>query len=160
MSHLLEYVSVSVFAVTAAVGAQAPPAQPPSAQVTVEGCLMSEADVPGRQPSLTERAGIRQDYILTTTKVVKGSEPRTITAATQPGATSTSTARGAAAMYKVEGVSGDDLKRHLGRRVQIDGVFENLGSAQVTPEGQGPSGALVQIRGTMIRPAAGDCAAK
>ncbi len=175
MSHLLGYVSVGVLTVTVAVGAQTPPQQPPPTQrptmrtapaqdqskvVTVEGCLMREADVPGRKPNVTERAGIGEDYILTTTKMVKGSEPRTVTAPTKPGDTATSSSRGAAAMYEVEGISDDDLKPYLGRRVQIDGAFENLGSPQVTPEGQGSANALVQIRGTMIRPAVGNCAAK
>ena len=69
-------------AMTAALSAQTasqnPTQQPPataSAQehsVTVEGCLVREKDVPGRQPNTAERAGVMEDFILTNAKIVKG----------------------------------------------------------------------------------------
>ena len=80
-------VLAGALALSAAVAAQNPPAQEPRPQqpatqtqpraqdqaraVTVEGCLMREADVPGRRPNVAERAGIGEDYILTSTKIIK-----------------------------------------------------------------------------------------
>jgi hypothetical protein len=154
---------VAATALSAVVAAQNPqgqtqrtPATPdkPSTQaaqsVTVEGCVMREADVPGRKPSLPERAGISEDFILTSTKMVKGSAP----ASAKPG-TPVGTA-GTQVMYKIEGVDRDKLKEHAGRRVQIDGTFENLDAKP----GASTSDELVEIRGTTIRQVAGDCPAK
>ena len=59
-----------------------PPAQPPSTSqqamapaqsVTVEGCLVKEKDVPGRTPNPAEKAGVMQDFILTSARVKSGS---------------------------------------------------------------------------------------
>lgn len=163
-------------AVTATVAAQNPPQQPtprtPTTQdpartqdqarmVTVEGCLMREADVPGRRPNIAERAGITEDYILTSTRMVKGSAPQGGTAAqARPGDTPTGTAGTQGAMYEVEGINDDQLKQHIGRRVQIDGTFENVDRARATPERGTPADDLVEIRGTAIRQVAGDCPAK
>lgn len=162
-------------ALTVSVAAQDPKTQPPTPRtpstqdparpqdqtrmVTVEGCLMREADVPGRRPNVAERAGITEDYILTSTKIVKGSAPRGGTARTRPGEQPTGTA-GTQAMYEVEGIDDERLKQHVGRRVQIDGTFENVDQARDRPETQTPADDLVEIRGTTIRQVAGDCPAK
>src|SRR5687768_4475318 len=37
--------------------------------ITVTGCLMAEKDVPGRSQSVTERAGVGEDYVLTNVKM-------------------------------------------------------------------------------------------
>lgn len=158
---------------TAAVAAQEPPTQPatprtPPAQdqprmqqaraVTVEGCVMREADVPGRRPNVAERAGVAEDYILTSTKLIKGSAPGTMAQA-RPGETPTGTS-GQAAMYEIEGIDDEDLKQHAGQRVQIDGTFENVDRATATPERGTPADDLVELRGTTIRKVAGECPAK
>ena len=128
------------------------PAAAPAGTVTVEGCLVREADVPGRSPNVAERAGITEDYILTSTKMVKGSAPGP---AARTGDRPVGTAGAAAAMYEVEGIDDEKLKPNLNRRVQIDGTFENTDR---TPSG--PSDDLIQIRATMIRPVAGECPPK
>ena len=127
--------------------------------VTVEGCLVREADVPGRKPNIAERAGIAEDYILTSTKMVKGTAPAGTTAQARPGDTPTGTS-GTQAMYEVEGIDDERLKQHIGRRVQIDGTFENVDRATATPERRTPADDLVEIRGTAIRQVAGECPAK
>src|SRR5690606_5376471 len=38
-------------------------------QVTVEGCVMAEDQVAGRDPNFMERAGIGEDYILTNARI-------------------------------------------------------------------------------------------
>ena len=153
----------------ATVAAQEPPRTPPPAvpaaqdaarMVTVEGCLMREADIPGRKPNVAERAGIAEDYLLASTKMIKGSAPaRAGTSQPKAGeAVGTSGTRGALAMYEVAGIDDIDLKKHLGRRVQIDGTFENIDRAQAAPESKTPADDLVELRGIAIRPVAGDCA--
>jgi hypothetical protein len=157
---------VAAAALSTVVAAQNPQGQPqrtpatpdqPSAQaaqsVTVEGCVMREADVPGRKPSLPEQAGISEDFILTSSKVVKGSAP----ALAKPGDKPVGTA-GSQAMFKIQGVDRDKLKELAGRRVQIEGTFEHLERAK--PGAATTSDDLVEIRGTTIRQATGDCPAK
>ena len=58
---------------------QNPPAPPTAAQaasasqtVTIEGCLVQEKDIPGRAPNVAEKAGVMEDYILTSAKFLKG----------------------------------------------------------------------------------------
>jgi hypothetical protein len=160
-------------ALTATVAAQNPQPQPPrtpttqeqprtqeqTRMVTVEGCVMREADVPGRRPNVAERAGVAEDYILTSTKIIKGSAPGS-TGQAHPGETPTGTSGTQAAMYEIEGINDEQLKQHVGRRVQIDGTFENVDRARTTPERGTPADDLVEIRGTTIRQVAGNCPAK
>src|SRR5918993_3403280 len=40
--------------------------------LTLTGCVQAEKDVPGRRPSVTERAGVAEDYILTNVKMAQG----------------------------------------------------------------------------------------
>ena len=142
--------AVSVAAQTPPPSSTPPPTQPPAAgtaaTVTIEGCLMREDDVPGRKPNIAERVGVGEDYILTSTKMVKGSAP---SAAATGGAVGTSGTSGA--MYDVEGLDDETLKRHLNRRVQVDGMFENL-------DAKGTE--LIEIRATAIRAATGECPPK
>jgi hypothetical protein len=141
---------------------QDPTTRPPAAQqdkaVTVEGCLVREADVPGRKPNVAERAGIAEDYILTSAKVIKGSAPAGYGAA-RPGETPTGTSGMAGAMYEVGGIDDEKLKQHVGQRVQIEGTVESLDRAKAPKEGQTPADDLVEIRGTVIRKVAGNCPA-
>jgi hypothetical protein len=90
------------FGLSGALAAQGTtqPTQPPAGQsmdkahsVTVEGCLVREKDVPGRQPNAAERAGVMEDYLLTNAKFLKGPPPaprarparRAVKAPRQPG---------------------------------------------------------------------------
>jgi hypothetical protein len=117
----------------------------------VEGCLVREQDVPGRKPNVAERAGVMEDYILTNAKMVKGTAPQASTA--KPGAP-TGTA-GTSAMYDVKGIDDKQLKQFVGKRVQIDGTF-----ADVTRSPTAATEDLVDIQGTTIRAASGECPAK
>ena len=139
---------------------QTPSMRDQARTVTVEGCLVREADVPGREPNVAERAGVMEDYILTTTKMVKGSAPATGTAQATPGGSPTGTSGIEGAMYEVEGIDDEELKRHVGHRVQIEGTFENVDRARPATERQRPADDLVEISGTTIRQVAGDCPAR
>jgi hypothetical protein len=152
------------------VAAQDPPTQQPRPQtrpqdeartVTVEGCLMREADVPGRKPNVAERAGIAEDYILTSTKMIKGSAPGQAPRAgekpTGEKPTGTAGKPSTAMMYEVQGIDDQQLRQHAGRRVQIEGTFENVDRARATPEKRTPADDLVELRGTTIRQVSGEC---
>jgi hypothetical protein len=204
--YLIGIAAAAVLAATTAAWAQDPAENPPRtsttpsaqqqvASVTVEGCLRREQDVQGREPNVAERAaaptGLLQDYILTDTKIVKGSAPAAASSAApssgaapagstpsagattaggsapsgstagatpSTGATAareqdrpTGTAGSTAAMYEVDGLSDELMKQHVGRRVQIDGNFEKLGTDKVEAND------LLDLEATAIRPVSGEC---
>ena len=156
--------AVGVLALTVGVAAQNPPATPqtqpqtPAAAsqpiATVEGCLVREKDVPGRAPNPAERAGVLEDYILTSAKVIKGLAPPAAAPQARPGEPVGTS--GAASMFDVKGMDDARLKEFVGKRVQIDGTFADV---EKSPSA-GRTEDLIDLRATAIRPAAGDCSAK
>jgi hypothetical protein len=166
--HLFGCVVACALALGMNVHAQNPPSNPqprdpalPTAQatspapVTVEGCLVREQDVPGRKPNVAERAGVMEDYILTNTKIIKGSAPSGSSAEPKPGETPAGTS-GASLMYDVKGIDDSRLKSLVGQRVQIDGTFADLVRSPTAKTGED----LADIRGTSIRRVAGECPPK
>jgi hypothetical protein len=155
--------AAGVFAVVGSLAAQEPapypqtPPRTPAAQeqkaVTVEGCLMREEDVPGRKPNVAERAGVMEDYILTNTKMVKGTAPQQASTSKPGEPIGTS---GASAMYDVKGIDDAQLKPLAGKRVQIDGTFADVTKSPTA----GATEDLIDLRGTAIRAASGQCPAK
>jgi hypothetical protein len=125
--------------------------------VTVEGCLVLEKDVPGRQPNVAERAGAMEDYILTEAKVVKGGHA---SATGTAGATGTSgeaasTSSVAKKMFEIRGIDDEQLKQFVGQRVQIEGKLDpadmvERAREQASPTGE-PAGDLPELQGTTIR---------
>ena len=134
-----------------------------SSKVTVEGCLMREQDVLGPGPLTTERAFYDRDHILTQSKMITGSAPAGVASA-EAGQTPTGTTGGASTvtsrgpMYDVEGIDRERLEKFVGRRVQIEGTFENLAVAQRDVPAKRADD-LVEIRGTSIREVPGECEA-
>lgn len=94
--------------------------------VTVTGCLKAEKDVPGRRPNVAERAGITEDYILTSVKMAPSS---------------TTSGIGLAAMYEIEGIAEGELQKHLNHQVEVTGSLStgnamgNRGTAPATNPG-------------------------
>jgi hypothetical protein len=128
-------------------------------EVIVEGCITREADVPGRQPNIAERAGIMEDYILTDAKVVKGTPPADAPSA-RPGPQDEASRTSRATMFEVDGIADADLKQHVGKRVQIQGTFANVDRMMKRPaEPQDTADELAEIRGVQMRPVAGSCPA-
>lgn len=80
--------------------------------LTLTGCLQAEKDVRGRRPSMTERAGMAEDYILTNVKMSQSAQTSGI---------------GLGSMYQLKGgsVKADELKKHLGHQVEVTGSIEN-----------------------------------
>ena len=142
---------------------QNPTQQPPSDTtvqqhtVTVEGCLVREKDVPGRQPNVAERQGVMEDFILTHAKVVKG-HPSSSGAATSGTAGATGTAGASVApmkMFEVRGLKDAELQQFVGQRVEIEGKVDPADLAERSREkakpGGEPSGDLPELNGATIR---------
>jgi len=164
--HMFASTIAGVFALGVGMAAQEPPATPPTqaqkaptvqtqATATVEGCLVREKDVPGRKPNVAERAGVLEDYILTNAKVVKGSAPPAAAPA-RPGEPTGTAGTASAPMFDVKGIDDKQLKEFAGKRVQIDGTFSDVNKSATA----GPTEDLVDIRGTAIRAASGECPPK
>ena len=154
-THLKAW-TFAVALATASIAAAQIPSQPPQSPrptsavrpvqkgseglVTLEGCLVHEADVPGRIPKIPEGAGVTGDYLLTRAKVVKGTPPATLTG-----------------MYDVDDIDAGQLASYVGQRVQIDGWFDDVDRA-ASPAGRSRGeDDLVEIRGSAIRAIAKDC---
>ena len=148
---------LATMALAVGAAAQAPQTQPPTrpaapqtsstATVTVEGCLVREQDVPGRKPNIVERQGVMEDYILTSTKIVKGADKPTGTAGSSA----------ASRMYQVKGIDDKMLKSLVGKRVQVEGTLKDLDEpAKPAPGAED----LADIQGASIRQVSGECPAK
>jgi hypothetical protein len=144
-----------------------PPAQPPSASqppsqsmapaqsVTVEGCLVNEKDVPGRAPNPAEKAGVMEDFILTSARVKSPGAPAP--SADQP--TGTSGVKGS--MFEVKGLEASRLQEFVGQRVEIVGKVDPKDVAErarekASPSGE-PAGDLPEIIATSIKKTEGTC---
>jgi hypothetical protein len=132
--------------------------------ITIEGCLMREQDIPGRQPNVAERAGIQEDFILAGARVVKGTAPQAADAtraaqpaAGQPGSDVARTSGGAAQnlspMYDVKNLDSDRLKPLVGKRVQIEGRLSDTNRSPSAAASQD----LVDIQGSSIKEIPGQC---
>ena len=137
-----------------------PPAAPTAAQaasagqsVTLEGCLVQEKDIPGRAPNVAEKAGVMEDYILTSAKFLKGvphAPGATGAAAEQP--TGTSGMGAAKAMFEVRGIEDTQLKSFIGQRVEIEGRVNPADFAERKTSGE-KAGDLPELHGVVIRKA-------
>ena len=162
---------VLALGLTTAIAAQnppptQPPAQPPSASqpamaqpqsVTLEGCLVREKDVPGRAPNPAEKAGVMEDFILTSARIkTPGSAAP---AAEQP----TGTSGVKIGMYEVKGLESNRLEEFVGQRVEIVGKVDPKDVAErarekTNPAGE-PAGDLPEIQATSIKKTEGTCPA-
>ena len=119
--------------------AQQPTARGSEGLVTLEGCLVREADVQGRWPKTPGSPGVTGDYVLTRAKAIKGTAPSSLTG-----------------MYDVRDIDSGLLESFAGQRVQIDGWFAELDRA-ANPAGRGDNDDFVEIRGSAVRAIAKDC---
>jgi hypothetical protein len=127
----------------------ATPAIPP--KVSVEGCLVTEAELPNGIADLGERTGLDQHFALVNGKVVKGKGPVTAPAG-GTGVVSTALSP----IFHLHGLTDEQLKLHVGHRVRIDGSFTNL-DASTASSGTGKE--RVQLEIATIRQVPGDCSA-
>jgi hypothetical protein len=101
--------------------------------LTLTGCLQAEKDVPGRRPSMTERAGMGEDYILTNVKMSQGAQTSGI---------------GLGSMYQIKGgsVKEDELKKHLGHQVEVTGSGRRAARAAPAAPPAAPPAARDAVR--------------
>lgn len=92
----------------------APRGETPGAVTTVSGCLKMEKDVPGLTPNVAERAGVGEDFILMNVK---------------PAASPSGSGSTRALMYRIEGLTSDELKKHVNHHVELQGTVDDRGSA-------------------------------
>jgi hypothetical protein len=167
-SRIVGSTALASLALAIGVAAQAPAssqpqpqtaAKPPqavsAAAVTIEGCLVREQDVPGRKPNIAERQGVMEDYILTSTKIVKGSAPTASTRPDQPTGTA-GTAAGSR-MYQVKVIDDEKLKALVGKRVQVEGTLADLDEPKTPSPGAED---LADIESSSIRQVSGECPSK
>ncbi len=167
-SRIIGSTALASLALAIGVAAQAPASSQPQTQtaakppqaasaaaVTIEGCLVREQDVAGRKPNIAERRGVMEDYILTSTKIVKGSAPTASTRPDQPTGTA-GTAAGSR-MYQVKGIDDAKLQALVGKRVQVEGTLADLDEPATPSPGAED---LADIESSSIRQVSGECPSK
>jgi hypothetical protein len=141
---------------------QAPPAATTVAQTTATlvGCLYRESQVPGRTPTVVERAGVLEDYILADASMPAATRPGTPAGAVGTSGTAPSTGN----MYKVESIPDERLKALVGKRVEVSGRIDpedaGLGGGATRDRGPGPDDVnLPEFEAASIREVSGTCPA-
>ena len=132
---------------------------------TLTGCLYREAQVPGRTPTIAERAGILEDYILTETTVSDPQQQPKPGAGAPTGTAGTVASTGT--IYKVENIADERLKALVGKRVEVTGRIDPEGRPQLgvgggprPDRGPGPDAvSLPEFEASSIREVSGKCPA-
>jgi hypothetical protein len=164
--------TLALFATAAVSAAQAtqapasPSTQAPAATTvatttaTLVGCLYRESQVPGRTPTVAERAGVLEDYILADASMPAATRPGTPAGAVDTSGTAPSTGN----MYKVENIPDERLKALVGKRVEVSGRIDpedaGLGGGATRDRGPGPDDVnLPEFEAASIREVSGTCPA-
>jgi hypothetical protein len=119
------------------------------AKVTVEGCVASDAEIPNRKTDVGERTGLDRHFVLVDGVVVKGKAPLAA-----PAGGSGVTPDVPSPMFRLHGLTDEQLKLHVGHRVRVEGRFANL-DPPTASAGSGKD--LVQLDVATIRQVPGDC---
>lgn len=112
--------------------------------LTLTGCLQAEKDVPGRRESMTERAGMGEDYILTNVKMGQGSSTSAI---------------GLASMYQIKGISDTELKKHINHQVEVMGRVTAPASTTTPSSTADKDKDLQELQASSIKMLAATCTA-
>jgi hypothetical protein len=115
----------------------------PQQSVVVEGCVVTEREVKGHASDVGDFTGINEHFVLTAAKVIKGTATAAAGAATAP------------AIYRIDGLTDEQLEVHVGRRVRIDGTFGNVdrGATPADPK----KADFLELSAATIRQVPGDC---
>lgn len=105
--------------------------------VVIAGCLKEERDAAGAKPGVAERAGIGEDYVLTNVKMASSSKVSGIALADT---------------YDIQGITKDDLKKHLNHQVEITGT---IGDATPNANDETPD-----FNGTSLKMVSATCTAQ
>jgi hypothetical protein len=117
-----------------------------ASKASVEGCVVTGREA-GRKADLAEKTGLDEHFVLAAAKVLRGNPPAVATTAaegTLPGP-----------MFKISGLTDEQLKIHVGRRVRIEGRFGSL--EQPSSSAAAPQDNLVELNVATIRQVPGDC---
>ena len=123
-----------------------PATSPVPAKVSVDGCVATGAEV-GRKADLREKTGLDEHFVLVGAKVVRGKGPLAATSA--PAVAS-------GPMYKISGLTDEQVKIHVGYRVRIEGSFGTLEQPATATEA--PQDNLIELNVATIRQVPGTCA--
>ncbi len=115
---------------------------------SVEGCVALESEIPGRKTTLGERTGLDRHFLLSRARILKGQAPAVPVAIGEAAAF--------APLYKISGLTDEQLKIHVGRRVRIEGRFGRPEPAAASAETSQTSD-LVELNVATIRQVPGDC---
>ena len=125
------------------------PAETPRS-ATVDGCVVTGKEA-GRKADLREKTGLDEHFVLVGAKLVKGKGPQAATRT--PGSMP-----GPGAMFKISGLTDEQVKIHVGHRVRIEGAFCALERPDA-PADVAPQDNLIELNVATIRQVPGDCAA-
>lgn len=130
---------------TAQAPAQTPqPAKPAADTLKIVGCLKAEKDVAGLKPNIVERAGITEDFILTSVNAAPDSKV---------------SALGLGTLYEIEGIAESEIKKHLNHQVEFTGRLSTTetGAAAINAANRGD---VPDFHATSMRMIAATCPAK
>ena len=122
---------------------------------TLAGCLYRENSIAGRKPSVAEKAGVMEDYILFDATPVREQNrlaDRPIADAGQPPDAPTA-GLASGRMYKITKIEDGRLKELVGKRVEVTGTIKPDNDAK--PADRSTNTNLPNIDGTSIREVAG-----
>jgi hypothetical protein len=114
-------------------------AVPAPTPATVEGCVVTTREANGEPTNLAERLGLDDGFLLTAARVIKGRAPASA-AAKRP------------LTFAIDGLSDEQLKPHLGRRVRIEGSVIAGGAAAA-----GKIEPVAALTATTVRQIPGTC---
>ena len=160
--------TAALFALNLAVFAQAPSqppsqqptAQAPARQVTITGCVQSEADYReaknlGRGGAAATGTGVGNEFVIVSASMSSAS------AREKPGEAPAATAGTLGDAYEVTGSSESQLKQHVGKRVEITGTVKPAEKTAGKPTGgadpMGQDLRLPEIEIATVKTATGDC---
>jgi hypothetical protein len=139
-----------------------PPSSPPSSQstarqpgssglqaldgqtVTLTGCVVREADVPGQEPSVVERAGVMQDFVLTNVQVKSASPSGSPSGAAPSAGAGTPAAGGKGMNVKLTNIDNEKMAANLNRQVEVTGQLDvegRMSTGRPGATGTPPAGA-------------------
>jgi hypothetical protein len=159
--------TAALFALSLAAFAQAPSqpagqqptAQAPARQVTITGCVQTEADYRkannlGRGGAASTGVGVGNEFVITNASSAPATSP------TDPAAPA-GTGGAAGLAYEVTGSGEGQLKQHAGKRVEITGTIKPAETTAGKPTGganvTGQDLKLPELEIATVRAATGEC---
>jgi len=113
------------------------------ARVVVEGCVVRQREVKGRASDVGERIGFNEHFVLFAAKVLEGKALAVAAPASGP------------AIYRIGGLTDEQLEVHVVRRVHIDGTFGGIDRGATPADSKHED--VLELTVATIRQVPGDC---